>query len=102
MLHDVLNGEMTAYGDGLQEKLDSVENHVHNIVEDVVNAVTKGTPLAVDGREGRRTVALLEAVYQSAREGKPLTFKVMKGDDMASTTQLAPETVGPGWTDNAN
>lgn len=75
LLHDVLNGEMTAYGDGLQEKLDRVENHVHNIVEDVVNAVTKGTPLAVDGREGRRTVALLEAVYQSAREGKPLTLK---------------------------
>lgn len=75
LLHDVLNGQMTVYGKGLQEKLDSVENNVHSIVEDVVNAVTRGTPLSVDGREGRRTVALLEAVYQSAREGKPLQFK---------------------------
>ncbi len=75
LLHDVLNGEMTVYGDGLQKKMDSVENRVHGIVEDVVNAITKGTPLAVDGREGRRTVALLEAVYRSAREGKPLNCK---------------------------
>lgn len=72
LLTDALKGEMKVFGDGLQEKLDSVENHVHSIAEDVVNALTKGTPLAVDGREGRRTVALLEAVYQSAREGKTL------------------------------
>ncbi len=75
LLTDVLKGEMKVFGDGLQEKLDSVENHVHSIAEDVVNAITKGTPLAVDGKEGRRTVALLEAVYRSAREGKPLKLK---------------------------
>ena len=75
LLHDVLNGEMTVYGAGLQEKLDCVENNIHSIVEDVINALTKGTPLSVDGREGRRTVALLEAVYQSARAGKPLKFQ---------------------------
>ena len=55
--------------------MDGVVNRVHSIVEDVVNAITKGTPLAVDGREGRRTVALLEAVYRSAREGKPLNCR---------------------------
>jgi UDP-N-acetyl-2-amino-2-deoxyglucuronate dehydrogenase len=75
LLTDALKGEMTVFGEGLLEKLDGVENHVHSIAEDVVNALTKGTPLAVDGREGRRTVALLEAVYQSAREGKPVKLK---------------------------
>lgn len=72
LIDDVLKGEMRVFGAGLEEKLASVGNSVHSIAEDVVSAVERGTPLRVDGREGRRTVALLEAIYRSAREGKPL------------------------------
>ena len=44
------------------------------IIADMVSAVTKGTKPAVDGHEGRKTVALLEAVYRSAAEGKEVTL----------------------------
>ena len=32
-------------------------------------AITNGTQMRVDGREGRRTVAFLESVYASSRQG---------------------------------
>ncbi len=72
LMDDVLKGEMRVFGDGLKERMEAIENPIHNIVEDVVSAVERGTLLRVDGQEGRRTVALLEAIYTSAREGKPL------------------------------
>ena len=37
-----------------------------NIFEDVVSALRNGTELQCDGREGRRTVALFEAVYAAS------------------------------------
>jgi UDP-N-acetyl-2-amino-2-deoxyglucuronate dehydrogenase len=40
-----------------------------NVIEDVVSALTKGTPVACPPEEGRRSVAILEAVYRSARRG---------------------------------
>ena len=67
-----LDGTVRIYGEGLEERLNSVENGLHNIVEDVVSCLQTGTELRVDGREGRRTVALLEDLYRSAREGRPL------------------------------
>lgn len=70
VLDAVLSGEMRVFGDGLEERMIAIENPLQNIVEDVVSAVTKGTSLRVDGHEGRRTVALLEAIYASAREGR--------------------------------
>ena len=38
------------------------------IIEDFVDAVHRGRPPVCDGREGRRSVAVVEAVYRSARE----------------------------------
>jgi UDP-N-acetyl-2-amino-2-deoxyglucuronate dehydrogenase len=38
------------------------------IIEDFVDAVRRGRPPVCDGREGRRSVAVVEAVYRSARE----------------------------------
>ena len=43
------------------------------IIEDFLTAIrTNGTP-ACDAREGRRSVALIEAIYESARTGGPVT-----------------------------
>ena len=72
LIPDVLTGNMQVFGEGLEERLAGVENPLKNIVQDVVSAVERKTPLRVDGREGRRTVALLEAIYTSAREGGPI------------------------------
>ena len=40
------------------------------IIEDFISAVRDGTPLACDAREGRRSVAVVEAVYEAARTGQ--------------------------------
>ena len=74
LLDAVLSGEMRVFGAGLEEKLLDIDNSLTNIVEDVVSALEHGTALRVDGREGRRTVALLENIYRSAREGKVVDY----------------------------
>ncbi|MFQ6131610.1 MAG: Gfo/Idh/MocA family protein [Armatimonadota bacterium] len=45
-----------------------------NIIEDVVSAVARGTPLACDGHEGRHSTQILCAVYESARTGRPVAL----------------------------
>jgi predicted dehydrogenase len=40
-----------------------------SIIEDMVSAITKGTKVAVDGYEGRKSVQIFNAVYESARTG---------------------------------
>ena len=42
------------------------------VIEDFIRAIATGSAPACDGREGRRSVALVEAVYQSARTGQPV------------------------------
>ena len=74
LLDAVLSGEMRVFGDGLEEKLLAMDNPLTNVVEDVVSALENGTALRVDGHEGRRTVALLENIYRSAREGKVVDY----------------------------
>ena len=74
LIDAALSGEMRVFGDGLEEKLQAIDNPLSNVVEDVVSALNEGTPLRVDGREGRRTVALLENIYRSAREGKVVHY----------------------------
>ncbi len=45
------------------------EGRPKNVIEDVVSALTRGTPVACPPEEGRKSVAILEAVYRSARRG---------------------------------
>jgi len=44
-------------------------------VADFVTAVHEGRPPAVDGREGRRSLALVSAVYESARTGREVCVR---------------------------
>jgi UDP-N-acetyl-2-amino-2-deoxyglucuronate dehydrogenase len=39
---------------------------------DFYSAIRDGRPPAIDGREGRRALALVEAIYRSHREGQPV------------------------------
>lgn len=41
-----------------------------NIVEDMVSAITRGTPVQCSGYEGRKSVAIFEAIYESSRTGQ--------------------------------
>lgn len=44
------------------------------IIEDFLIAVKNDVPPLCDGREGRRTIALAEAIYQSGRTGVPVSL----------------------------
>jgi predicted dehydrogenase len=41
---------------------------------DFVNAIRNNTAPLVDGREGRRAVEVIQAIYQSAETGRPITI----------------------------
>lgn len=47
----------------------SLEGHLRQFAN-VVAAIRTGEPLAVDGREGRKAVSFVEAIYDSANSGK--------------------------------
>lgn len=49
-----------------------VEPGPGSIIEDMVSAITKGTPVAVNGAEGRKSVAMFCAIYESSKTGKPV------------------------------
>jgi len=44
------------------------DGHQKNF-EDVVEAIKQGRPPMVDGHEARRTIVLINAIYQSAKDG---------------------------------
>ena len=70
LIEDVLSGKMRVFGEGLEKRLQQIDNPIQNIIEDFLHAVEEGGDVRVDGSEGRRTVALLEKIYESARTGK--------------------------------
>jgi predicted dehydrogenase len=47
----------------------------NNIIEDMILAINKGIPPNVDGREGRKSVELIEAIYKSSETGKLIPLK---------------------------
>jgi predicted dehydrogenase len=49
----------------------SLAGHLRQI-GDLVAAVRDNRPPAIDGREGRKAVALVHAIYESAKAGKPV------------------------------
>lgn len=44
------------------------------VLEDFIRAIEAGTVPSCDGREGRRSVALVEAIYTAARNRRPIAF----------------------------
>lgn len=49
----------------------SIAGHLRQI-GDLVAAVRENRPPAIDGREGRKAVALVHAIYESAKTGRPV------------------------------
>jgi predicted dehydrogenase len=70
-----LKGE-SELGSGAADPLASLKIEGHRRqYEDFVKALRTGRPPKVDGREGRRAVQLLEAIYKSARTGRAVTLR---------------------------
>lgn len=63
----------------VKERMAQVPNPVHSIVEDAIRVIRDGAQPAVDGREGRRTVQLLESIYRSARTGRTVAVPRLAG-----------------------
>ena len=64
--------------EGMEDRKQKLERltPANNIVEDFVSAVRDGTPLLCDGEEGRKSIALLAAVYQSGlQDGAAVTLR---------------------------
>jgi predicted dehydrogenase len=51
----------------------STEGHRRQL-QDLVDAIHTGRPHALDGREGRKAVAFVEAIYASVASGKPVAL----------------------------
>jgi predicted dehydrogenase len=45
---------------------------------DVLEAIRKQTAPSIDGREGRKSVEIILAIYYSAETGKPVTLPLSK------------------------
>ncbi len=45
-----------------------------NIIEDMAGAIEHGRPVQVDGREGRKAVAIFSAIYESSKTGEIVTL----------------------------
>lgn len=67
-------GERITTGGGIRDpKAISHRYHVHQ-VRDVVDAIAQNRPPVVTGEDGLRAVALVDAIYRSARSGNPVTL----------------------------
>jgi UDP-N-acetyl-2-amino-2-deoxyglucuronate dehydrogenase len=42
------------------------------VIEDFLDALDRGRPPRVDLKEGRRSVAVVRAIYESSRDGQPV------------------------------
>jgi UDP-N-acetyl-2-amino-2-deoxyglucuronate dehydrogenase len=49
------------------------------VIEDFINAIQTGGTPSSDGREGRRSVELVQAIYESARTHLPVTLTPVSG-----------------------
>ena len=69
LIDEALDGTCRIIGEGLEEKLNAIENPFESAIADMVHCLDHDSTPRIDGREGRRTVALLEDIYRSSREG---------------------------------
>ena len=66
------------FSEGLEDREQQLQriSPDHHIFANVVAAVRDGAPLMCDGRQGRESIELLTAIYESARDGgKPVTIE---------------------------
>jgi predicted dehydrogenase len=54
------------------------DNHLRNI-EDFLGALDSGEAYPLDGREARKAVAIIEAIYESAETGDPVAVETRDG-----------------------
>jgi len=62
-------------GSGASDPIKSLKSEGHRRqIADFVESLLTGRPAKIDGREGRRAVEFIEAIYRSADSGQPVTL----------------------------
>lgn len=75
--NDALEKEITA----LYEKLPNLSFEGHDgQIDDLLSAVEQGGQVLIDGTQGRKTMELIAAVYQSATLGNPVSIPMQPED----------------------
>jgi len=65
-------GKATAHGGGAADPM-SIDYGLHTAnIRDYVKALDAGVSPIIDGREARKSVAIIQAVYESAEKGQPV------------------------------
>jgi UDP-N-acetyl-2-amino-2-deoxyglucuronate dehydrogenase len=61
------------------DELDEVQYEGHTgQIDDVLTALESGTPILIDGKQGRQTLELISAIYESASTGKTIKLPLTK------------------------
>jgi predicted dehydrogenase len=70
----VVQGESNANASASSPIVSDVSGH-RRLIEDFLRAIESGERPICDGAEGRRSVELIEAIYESSQAGSAVTFK---------------------------
>ncbi|MBX7255793.1 MAG: Gfo/Idh/MocA family oxidoreductase [Candidatus Hydrogenedentes bacterium] len=66
-------GQESALGSGAADPLASLKHEGHRRqIDDFVHAILEDRMPLIDGRDGRKSVEVIEAIYRSAESGKPV------------------------------
>ena len=71
----VIRGEGDTNSSASSPIVSDVSGH-QRLIENFLEAIETGRQPICDGREGRRSVELIEAVYESSRTGLPVSLKL--------------------------
>jgi predicted dehydrogenase len=69
----MVGSKTAATGGSADPKAISHAGHRDQLI-DFLRAIDTGTPALVDGREGRKAVEIIRAIYQSSRTGRAVTL----------------------------
>ncbi|HEO8420541.1 TPA: Gfo/Idh/MocA family oxidoreductase [Yersinia enterocolitica] len=73
------DGELEAQIQQYYDELDEVQHEGHTgQIDDVLTALENGTPILIDGKQGRQTLELISAIYESASTGKTIKLPLTK------------------------
>ncbi|MCM3134768.1 Gfo/Idh/MocA family oxidoreductase [Paenibacillus polysaccharolyticus] len=76
----------------LQQQYDALPEVIHSghtgQVENVLDAIEKGTTLVVDGESGRDTLELIVGIYKSASTGEKVVFPIPSDDTFYSRESM--------------
>ena len=72
-IHEKMAGRLSGGGGAADPAAIGHHGHTHQF-QDVVKAIQKKTKPAIDGREGRRSVEIILAIYKAAETGKAVSL----------------------------